>query len=355
VTDPTTPILAGRWDGAYSYGNLAVSGGYAYLANFDSGLWILGLSDPADPNPLSYLGTPGGACDVAVAGGWAYVADDEWGLLVVDVSDPLEPEVVGFLDTPGYARDVEVLGTTAYVMDHQGNLFLVDVRHPHRPEEVAHWDSPGRGRDLAIDGGYVYLAVGSWGLRIFPARSTFGDVGNDYWAFEHVEACVGSGIVDGYPDGLYHSELPVTRDQMAVYVSRALAGGDASVPEAGPDPTFSDVPEDHWAYGYVEYAAQEQVVRGFSDGLYRPGLELDRGQMAVYIARSLAGSDDAVPNPTGPQSFEDVPDTFWSCRHVEYCVSQGVVAGYGDGLYHPELTVTRDQMAVYVSRAFGLL
>jgi hypothetical protein len=31
------------------------------------------------------------------------------------------------------------------------------------------------------------------------------------------------------------------------------------------------------------------------------------------------------------------------------------VAGYPDGLYHPEVVVTRDQMAVYVARAFGLL
>jgi len=32
-----------------------------------------------------------------------------------------------------------------------------------------------------------------------------------------------------------------------------------------------------------------------------------------------------------------------------------VVNGYEDGLYHPEIVVTRDQMAVYVARAFELL
>jgi hypothetical protein len=31
------------------------------------------------------------------------------------------------------------------------------------------------------------------------------------------------------------------------------------------------------------------------------------------------------------------------------------VNGYGDGLYHPERPVTRDQMAVYIARAFELL
>jgi hypothetical protein len=349
VVDPTDPAWTGLWAGPLQTSRVAVSGSYAYVAAGE--LWILDVSEPAAPVPLSHF--PFWTKDVAVAGDLAYAGGPD-GLSIADVGSPMEPFEVGALVTYFSVYDVAVLGTTAYLGGYYGEFSVVDVSDPSQPWEVAHWDSPGHDGGLALSGGYVYQGVRGWGLLIFPARSTFGDVGNDHWAFEHVEACVGSGIVDGYPDGLYHSEIAVTRDQMAVYISRALAGGDANVPEAGPDPTFSDVPEDHWAYGYIEYAAQQQVVRGFSDGLYRPDLELDRGQMAVYVARSIAGSDDAVPSPTGAPSFEDVPGTFWSYRHVEYCVSQGVVSGYEDGLYHPERVVTRDQMAVYVSRAFGL-
>jgi hypothetical protein len=349
VVDPTDPTWTGLWAAPTQTSRVAVSGSYAYVAAGE--LWILDISDPAVPAALSYF--PFWTKDVAVAGDLAYAGGPD-GLSIADVSSPMEPFEVGALETHFSVYDVAVLGTTAYLGGYDGEFSVVDVSDPGQPWEVAHWDSPGHDGGLALSGGYVYQGAREWGLLIFPARATFGDVANDDWAFEHVEACVGSGIADGYPDGLYHCEVAVTRDQMAAYVSRALAGGEANVPEAGPDPTFPDVAEDHWAYGYVEYAAQEQVVQGFSDGLYRPDLELDRGQMAVYIARSIAGSDDAVPTPTGPPCFEDVPDTFWSYRHVEHCVSQGVVAGYEDGLYHPELTVTRDQMAVYVSRAFGM-
>jgi hypothetical protein len=38
---------------------------------------------------------------------------------------------------------------------------------------------------------------------------------------------------------------------------------------------------------------------------------------------------------------------------VEYCYAQGIVQGYWDG-YHPEETVNRAQMAVYIQRAFQL-
>jgi hypothetical protein len=52
---------------------------------------------------------------------------------------------------------------------------------------------------------------------------------------------------------------------------------------------------------------------------------------------------------------DDGTEPFWAYTHVEYCVEHSVVAGYDDGMYHPEWVVTRDQMAVYIARAFGLL
>ncbi len=44
----------------------------------------------------------------------------------------------------------------------------------------------------------------------------------------------------------------------------------------------------------------------------------------------------------------------WSGTAIETCVQNGVVRGYDDGTYHPEYELTRDQMAAYMARAFGL-
>ncbi len=61
--------------------------------------------------------------------------------------------------------------------------------------------------------------------------SDFSDVSSSasdpYWALWEIEAAYAAGIVQGYSDGTYKPTDPVTRDQMAVYISRALAGGDA--------------------------------------------------------------------------------------------------------------------------------
>ena len=187
----------------------------------------------------------------------------------------------------------------------------------------------------------------------------FSDVPLGFWARDHIYATARAGIVQGYPDGLYHPEFSVTRDQMAVYIARAIAGGDASVPDPGcSTPVFTDVPCDQWARKYVQFCVSHGVVQGYEDGSYHPTEEVDRAQMAVYVARALvapAGEAGlATYVPADPRNFPDVPSTFWAYKHVEYCVENGVVQGYDDGYYHPEIIVTRDQMAVYVARAFQL-
>jgi hypothetical protein len=233
----------------------------------------------------------------------------------------------------------------------------------HYNEGTRQWEDIATSRDTAnnvIHGQTNSLSV--IGLSLSLPTSHFPDVSSSpsdpFWALWDIEAAYAAGIVAGYDDGLYHPDWPVTRDQMAVYIARALAGGDDNVPEFTDTPTFPDVPESNWALDYIEYAVEQGVVGGYQDGTYHPEYEVTRDQMAVYVARALvapsgeAGLADYVPSD--PRNFPDVPDTSWAYKHIEYCVEHGIVQGYEDSYYHPEYVVTRDQMAVYVARAFGL-
>jgi hypothetical protein len=214
---------------------------------------------------------------------------------------------------------------------------------------------------LYVEGqGYeIEAAVCEVVLQVLPP--TFPDVPVGFWALGQIEACFGAGIVQGYPDGLYRPDEPVTRDQMAVYISRAMAGGEDNVPPARyyPTPSFGDVPFSHWAYKYIEYVAANGVVAGYQGKHYEPGNPVTRDQLAVYIARSAVElacrADLSCYDPPPTPTFPDVAVSSWAYSHIEYCVEHGVVNGYEDGLYHPEIVVTRDQMAVYIARAFGLL
>ena len=233
-------------------------------------------------------------------------------------------------------------------------------------------------------------------LLPMPAAADFADVSADFWAYEQIEGCVAADIVRGYTEddpatagneATYGPSLDVTRDQMAVYISRALAGGDSSVPEGPQTASFVDVPntgygqdgtEPYWAYKYIEYAVSSNVVQGYeyedtenpgeTIHRYEPTWGVTRDQMAVYIARAMVAPSGeaglADYTPSAPENIPDVPTTgcgddgtapYWAYKHIEYCVENGVVFGYDDGYYRPEEVVTRDQMAVYVARTFGLV
>jgi len=185
----------------------------------------------------------------------------------------------------------------------------------------------------------------------------FADVDGTNWAYAQIMACVDAGIVQGYWDG-YHPTETVSRAQMAVYIARAVAGGDANVPTGPATATFTDVPTDYWAFKYIEYLADptRSVVKGYWDG-YHPEDVVTRDQMAVYVSRGIVTplGDDGLVSYTPPTTatFADVATDFWAYKYIEYLAGRSIVQGYWDG-YHPADTVTRDQMAVYIQRAFAL-
>jgi len=220
------------------------------------------------------------------------------------------------------------------------------------------------------DGSVTYCGwnvddVQIWGL--LADNCLFPDVPPAYWAYNEIGACYAARLVSGYPDGGYRPGEVVTRDQMAVYIARSLAGGDALVPPGPPTATFPDVPstgygpsgtDPYWAYKHIEYLVAQHIVGGYPDGQYWPALALDRGQMAGFIARALAPFSERPNLPSytpPPPSFPDVSAAHWAYKYVEYVHAAGVVGGYPDGKYHPEISCSRDQMAAFVARAFGLL
>jgi hypothetical protein len=231
------------------------------------------------------------------------------------------------------------------------------------------WGPSGEGQlsvYLAEDTVWVSDEDGNVVYQLAPVCSPLADVGCWHWALDEIVACYDADLVRGYQDQTwngcliynYRPDAFVTRDQMAVYIARALAGGDAFVPDGGYTPTFKDVWYSYWAYKYIEYICSEKVAQGYEDGGYHPLDGVDRGQMAVYIARADVApeGDEGLEDYTPPEepTFPDVPADFWAHKHIEYCSSKDVVRGYYDGCYHPQNGVSRDQMAVYICRAFDL-
>jgi hypothetical protein len=340
----------------YYYGKAIGSDGtYLYVLAFAGGLDVYDISDPLHPTPLGHCDTTAWEPHtVVVSDDYAYISAYTDGLAIVDISDPLAPFQAAAVPAVKAVWDVAINGEHAYLADDEAGVRVVDVSVPEAPVDVGSCHPWGAAFGVASFGKYIYVADYGWGLGVWHTAPLFADVSADYWAYRQIAACYAADIAFGYWDETYRPAKQIARDEMAVYVSRALARGDANVPAGPPQPSFPDVPASHWAYRYIEHCRSQQVVEGYWDG-YHPEEIVNRAQMAVFVARALVApsGDAAIPDPEPPATFPDVATDHWAWKWVEYCHAQGVVQGYWDG-YHPEEIINRAQMAVYVARAFDL-
>ncbi len=150
----------------------------------------------------------------------------------------------------------------------------------------------------------------------------------------------------------------VTRAEVAVSIARAMAGSDEKIPTPLPWPSFKDVPETHWAYRYIEYDKSMGVISGDAEGNFEPEAPVDRGQMAIFLARALlAPRGDSGLNlylPPIVPTFTDVPRECPARVAIEYLAdpSRKIVQKTPDGAFHPEQLCTRDDLTALIARAF---
>jgi hypothetical protein len=151
----------------------------------------------------------------------------------------------------------------------------------------------------------VFIRRGMDITQTSPATATFPDVGTGYWAYDDIETLVDAGVVQGYPNGRYHPEYVVTRDQMAVFVARAKSLAITVVAVA----PFDDIPIGHWADGEIQACVTANIVQGFPDDRYRPLMDIDRAQMAVYSNRGFINPGDPAVVTGGPDTTDINPAT----------------------------------------------
>lgn len=170
IANPAAPAVASSLrDSAYSFIDVSVAGGHAYLVGYD-GLRVFDVSDPTQPAQVAHLTEATDATAVAVAGDYAYVAGSElyagpqfW---VVDVSDPAAPAIVGTYVMEEDAYGLMVSGSYAYVSICNHGLIVLDVSNPHSPALAGAYNTVGCTKDSRVAGSTIYLADSDNGLVI---------------------------------------------------------------------------------------------------------------------------------------------------------------------------------------------
>jgi hypothetical protein len=110
--------------------------------------------------------------------------------------------------------------------------------------------------------------------------------------------------------------------------------------------TFEDI-QNHWAKEDIETLASKLIIAGKNETHFAPKDSITRAEFATLLMRGLALNE----NQLSKEQFKDMTGEEWFAHSVAAAVEAGIVNGYDDHTFRPNHKITRQEMAVMLSRA----
>lgn len=164
------------------------------------------------------------------------------------------------------------------------------------------------------------------------------------WAQQTIEKWLSQGLTEGYPDGTFKPDQPVTRAEFVTMVNKAFGLSDS-----GAASSFSDVEAGDWFYGQVSEAVYAGYTAGYPDNTFKPDSQITRAEASVMVAKAArlaAGRQAATFTDSG-----NIPP--WAQDSVRALVAAGIIKGYPDGSFKPQDPITRAEAVVMLDKAMA--
>jgi N-acetylmuramoyl-L-alanine amidase len=115
-------------------------------------------------------------------------------------------------------------------------------------------------------------------------------------------------------------------------------------------PSFTDLSEEHWAYGSMMKAVSQGILLGFPDGSIRPDASISRAEVTAIMDRLLSDDEQAESAP-----FHDVPEDGWYAEAVNRLYRKQIVYGVTSETFAPHKIMTRAEAAVLIDRTIHIV
>ena len=134
----------------------------------------------------------------------------------------------------------------------------------------------------------VILCIGS----VVSAATSFSDVKNTKYE-EAVENLVSLKIVNGFEDNTFKPKNNVTRAQLSKMLVISMGMEDEVASASKKFLNFKDVLSSYWGYGYIKVASDKKLVKGYTDGKFKPDGTVTYAEATAMVVRAL-GYEDVI-------------------------------------------------------------
>ncbi|MCM0626914.1 InlB B-repeat-containing protein, partial [Lysinibacillus sp. OL1_EC] len=159
--------------------------------------------------------------------------------------------------------------------------------------------------------------------------------------------------IQGYPDGTFRPNAPVTRAQMASMFARQLTGN--AIPQA--KATYTDTFQ-HDAKDAIEFAKEKGLFKGVTATNFNPNGLITRAQMATVAARWIEQQcverpdADFCPPTSQSAAFKDVSVHHWAAKAIDTVNAAEIMTGITADTFNPDGLLTRAQAVKVLNRLF---
>ena len=178
---------------------------------------------------------------------------------------------------------------------------------------------------------YTATALGSMSSVIFSSADI--KEGETYTVF-----------VDGTSVGTATAKLGTSTSDGGSFAPGQNQNGGA---QPGGVSGFGDVPQTSWFADAVKYVSENKLMNGTSTTAFSPNENMSRAMLATVLYRMSGETAEA------DSSFGDVSSSAYYAAAVNWASSKGIVNGTDRGMFSPDLSITREQLAAMLYRYAG--
>lgn len=184
------------------------------------------------------------------------------------------------------------------------------------------------------------VAIPLFAQSVSASTPTFTDVSKSHPNYQAITELAERKVINGYTDGTFRPNNQVNRAEFAAFVARSL-----DLPAA--DSNFKDVPKSAALYDGVSRAYKAGIIKGFSDGSFKPTVAVNRQDMAVMIDRAMQLKGSYTK--TKALNFSDSSKVgAYAKTSVERLYHYNVMGAYSGTTFQPTTIGTRSETAKHI-------
>ena len=120
--------------------------------------------------------------------------------------------------------------------------------------------------------------------KYWSQTNPYPDVQIDDWFNNAISTLTKMGIINGYEDGTFRPNNPITRAELTKMAVSFFSSADQYF---GKTPSFSDVPANAWYTRFIAAAEELGLINGYPDGTFRPNNYITRAETCTIVNRTL--------------------------------------------------------------------